>query len=214
MVYGTQFQERNASFRKHVLLAESIHLRTLDEERTIFELVTKHQLDEWDAKECVKQVRTWWATRGKEQAADKRDGVRARLNYMWELAMQRPLKDMKGSALLTEDGEVMVDPDLATARNILKDLRTLDALDMPLRVQIDANLNLTTTTVRERVMGLLAKARAQALPQPSQTGGPLDAEPDEHRVATNGHHANGHSAQLLGVDVDGNSVIDVPEKKS
>jgi hypothetical protein len=133
---------------------------------------------------------------------------------MWELAMDRPLLGMDGQPVKREDGEIMTQPDLSTARSILKDLRTLDALDMPMRVQIDANLNLTTTTVREKVMGLLAKARAQALPQPAHSGGPLDAEPDEHRVTTNGHSTNGHNgASVLGVDVDGNSVIDIPDKE-
>lgn len=208
-VYGTTFQATVSSWRQHCQLAERIHLRTLDAERTAHELVTQHQLSQYDAEQCVRQVRAWWAARGAEQASDKRDAIRARLNYMWELSMQRPVKDLKGQAIIV-DGEPILDPDLPTARNILKDLRTLDALDMPLRVQIDANLSVTTTTVRERVMGLLARARAQALPQPAHAGGPLDAEPDEHR--TNGH-SNGHSrvAQILGVDVDGNSVIDVPE---
>lgn len=210
-MYGVHFQSKLNSWRQYCAVAEKILLRTLDDEATCEELMEKYHQEKHDAIALVKAVRGRWAAAGRESAPDKRDAIRARLNQLWEVAMTRKRRDMFGKVLIDpETQEEELDPDIHTARAVLKDMRQLDALDMPMRVQIDANLTVNTTTTRERVMGLLAKARAAAL----SAGNP--EEPDEHdqlAVDGTGHVPQPVKLRVLGVDENGNSVIDIPEKR-
>ncbi len=71
-----------------------------------------------------------------------------------------------GVLIKDEQGEQVLDVDVVSARGLLRDMRELDAVDAPKRMEVEHTIQMkTTTTIRERVVELLGKAQGR-LPVP------------------------------------------------
>jgi len=150
--------------------AEHAYATYLDRDLAILHLQNHHGLDQSDAAYLVDEIRRRWAHLGKLDTESRRDQARGRLEHLYRIALAgKPLRDSEHKQVVDAvTGKAIVEIDVDALRRLVHDLRELDALDRPMTVALDANINLTTTSTRERIMQLLDKVRGR-LPEPKKS---------------------------------------------